>query len=475
MSLPRLLERAARPTLLLARPGHRPRPSPPGRPCPTTSRRTSSGRPSTRPRRTPRWGCVVVAVADRAALRRDVETVPRLGRTRAVVTFLAEASAPLVPDVRPEWPEPGGARRPPHLRRRCGHPAALPLGGRRPRGAGPARRRRRLARHRRARRPRRRAATTVPRRRCRRTCCAAGRRADSSRPSPAGAPSCAEPRPGRRRRGRAQPDRLPTRRDRPPCVDLPARAGSPSRPWPGCARPGRCACTAGVDGVRRGRAGDGRGPAASPDGPLPTGLDPALGALVESVDAAVLDDPLAREEHSVRLRRAAAAAHSLLAERLRLGQAAGVRVAGLPTVSVVLATRRPEQLDFALTQVAKQSGADLELVLAPHGFDVDPRASCAPGWATGPSSSRPAPADALLRRRCSPRPPRRPRATWCSRWTTTTGTAPTSSPTCSGRGVPPAPSSSACPPSSSTSSSSASPCGAAPPSSGPAGWWPGAP
>ena len=31
--------------------------------------------------------------------------MPRLGRTRAVVTFLAEASAPLVPDVRPEWPE----------------------------------------------------------------------------------------------------------------------------------------------------------------------------------------------------------------------------------------------------------------------------------------------------------------------------------------------------------------------------------
>ena len=32
-------------------------------------------------------------------------------------------------------------------------------------------------------------------------------------------------------------------------------------------------------------------------------------------------------------------------------------MAGLPTVSVVLATRRPEQLDFALTQVAKQTGA----------------------------------------------------------------------------------------------------------------------
>jgi glycosyltransferase involved in cell wall biosynthesis len=40
-------------------------------------------------------------------------------------------------------------------------------------------------------------------------------------------------------------------------------------------------------------------------------------------------------------------------------------------VSVLLATRRPEMLPFALTQVAKQTGARIEVVLAAHGFDVD--------------------------------------------------------------------------------------------------------
>jgi len=37
----------------------------------------------------------------------------------------------------------------------------------------------------------------------------------------------------------------------------------------------------------------------------------------------------------------------------------------------VLATRRPEQLDFTLAQVARQRGADAELVVATHGFEAD--------------------------------------------------------------------------------------------------------
>ena len=40
-------------------------------------------------------------------------------------------------------------------------------------------------------------------------------------------------------------------------------------------------------------------------------------------------------------------------------------------MSVVLATKRPEMLAFALRQVAKQRGVDLQLVLAPHGFTPD--------------------------------------------------------------------------------------------------------
>jgi len=92
-------------------------------------------------------------------------------------------------------------------------------------------------------------------------------------------------------------------------------------------------------------------------------------ALTMSVD---LDDPLEREEHSVILRREALRTFSTAAWRRRLARRAGVRVAAEPSVSVVLATRRPDMLGFALRQVAKQVGAQLQLVLAPHGFSPDP-------------------------------------------------------------------------------------------------------
>ncbi|MDO9495298.1 MAG: hypothetical protein Q7J48_06325, partial [Nocardioides sp.] len=81
------------------------------------------------------------------------------------------------------------------------------------------------------------------------------------------------------------------------------------------------------------------------------------------------------EEHSVRLRRAALTEHSTLAWRGRLAGRAGARHAAYPTVSVVLATRRPDLLDFAVGQVAKQRvtlpGAEVELVLAAHGWEPD--------------------------------------------------------------------------------------------------------
>ncbi len=95
---------------------------------------------------------------------------------------------------------------------------------------------------------------------------------------------------------------------------------------------------------------------------------PVAAALAAPVAA---DDDLAREEHSVVLRRAALDAFSTSAWRRRTASRAGVRVAEEPAVSVVLATKRPEMVDFALAQVARQRGLGLELVLAPHGFSVD--------------------------------------------------------------------------------------------------------
>lgn len=94
--------------------------------------------------------------------------------------------------------------------------------------------------------------------------------------------------------------------------------------------------------------------------------------LAAALDAEVdLDDPLRREEHSLAVRRAAFDHHSTLAWRSALASRAGARHVGLPAVSALLSTKRPEMLDFALRQVARQRGAEVELVLAAHGFEPD--------------------------------------------------------------------------------------------------------
>lgn len=95
---------------------------------------------------------------------------------------------------------------------------------------------------------------------------------------------------------------------------------------------------------------------------------PLAAALDADVD---LDDALRREEHSLAVRRAAFDHHSTLAWRSALASRAGVRHVGLPPVSALLSTKRPEMLDFALRQVARQRGAEVELVLAAHGFEPD--------------------------------------------------------------------------------------------------------
>lgn len=119
---------------------------------------------------------------------------------------------------------------------------------------------------------------------------------------------------------------------------------------------------------------DAQGVEVPPGAPLRTvaGLAMAGVPLVGEGFAEVdLADPMRREEHSVRVRRAALREYSSLGWRQRVGAATGVRVAGWPSVSVLLPTRRPEQLEFALTQVARQRGAEIELVLATHGFHAD--------------------------------------------------------------------------------------------------------
>ena len=93
-------------------------------------------------------------------------------------------------------------------------------------------------------------------------------------------------------------------------------------------------------------------------------------ALARPVD---LSDRLRREEHSVLLRRAALRCFGSHPWRRRLAQAHGLQHVRDRPVSILLATRRPDMLPFALAQVARQRGAEVEVVLATHGFDPDPR------------------------------------------------------------------------------------------------------
>ena len=110
-----------------------------------------------------------------------------------------------------------------------------------------------------------------------------------------------------------------------------------------------------------------------------------------------LGDPLAREEHSLVLRRAALDAYGRHRQ---------------PAVSIVLATRRPDMLELALGQVARQRGVDaLELVLAPHGFDARRGAGARPARPGIALRSAPQPADDDLRRRARRGRARPPTAT----------------------------------------------------------------
>ncbi|MGA8846692.1 MAG: hypothetical protein WB471_08795, partial [Nocardioides sp.] len=118
-------------------------------------------------------------------------------------------------------------------------------------------------------------------------------------------------------------------------------------------------------------------------GPVPAQARAALGdAVADALQQPVPDggDPdhdLRREERSVRLRRAALIAHSSAGWRERVTGGRDRVPTGYGSVSILLPTRRPEQLEFALGQVARLRqllpGADVELVLATHGFDPDRR------------------------------------------------------------------------------------------------------
>lgn len=94
-----------------------------------------------------------------------------------------------------------------------------------------------------------------------------------------------------------------------------------------------------------------------------TALGDDLVKALTSANEEDLDDELRREEHSVRLRRAALRAHGVEARWRHLASAP------TPAVSVILCTRRPERISWALAQIGRQRLVDLEVILMLHGVE----------------------------------------------------------------------------------------------------------
>jgi hypothetical protein len=81
-------------------------------------------------------------------------------------------------------------------------------------------------------------------------------------------------------------------------------------------------------------------------------------------------DPLAMEARSVRQRRAALRGHATAFALPRATATALPELRHLPSVSAILATRRPEMLAGALRAIIAQTYPELEIILCLHGIDL---------------------------------------------------------------------------------------------------------
>ena len=96
-------------------------------------------------------------------------------------------------------------------------------------------------------------------------------------------------------------------------------------------------------------------------------LGKRMAALLNGIDAEKLKDPTIREKVSVDLRRAALKEHSFEKRLLQIRKQAGLSIFREPSVSVVVATNRPDMTERIFNIVKQQDYKNLELVLALHG------------------------------------------------------------------------------------------------------------
>jgi hypothetical protein len=104
-----------------------------------------------------------------------------------------------------------------------------------------------------------------------------------------------------------------------------------------------------------------------PAGPLPAPVaDLLAGELRHLLTVPLPEDPLAREAHSVRQRRAALRGHATGLALPRLVAGTFGELARPPSVSAILVTRRPELLPAMVRTIAGQTYPELEIVVCVH-------------------------------------------------------------------------------------------------------------
>ncbi|MFF4990551.1 glycosyltransferase [Streptosporangium saharense] len=110
---------------------------------------------------------------------------------------------------------------------------------------------------------------------------------------------------------------------------------------------------------------------ATPTGAWRDLLGAELAGVLDGFAVSRLADALDREQYSVRLRRCALDLHGVAGRWRALATMSGLRAPAPTTVSVLLCTRRPDMVGFALRQAGRQRGPEVEVVLTLHGFQAD--------------------------------------------------------------------------------------------------------
>ena len=96
-------------------------------------------------------------------------------------------------------------------------------------------------------------------------------------------------------------------------------------------------------------------------------LGTQMASLLKEVDAEELQNPTSREKVSVDLRRAALGQHTIEKRLQQIRKQAGLTTFREPSVSVIVASNRPEMTERIFNVVKEQDHKNLELIFALHG------------------------------------------------------------------------------------------------------------